>query len=249
MEKNELQVLLDQPIPRSVVSTREAGRGEKLDYLQGWYVIDRLNKIFGSLGWGKSVEIIEKEKEKTLDKYGNDMYVYTVVVKVTLELYSENSRYSYVQKEDIGSCQGISKKSFGDALEMAYKGAVTDTLKRCAKDLGMSMGLALYSKEQEFVVDDEEQVQAAKPQTEKAIEPISITDKQKSVAYLRKATVRCKSVTTGEAIDVKAVVAHLKKEFNFTGSLDTLDAETLKRIIILLNTSYNVGSVYESELK
>ena len=41
------------------------------------------------------------------------------------------------------------------------KEAVTDALKRAAKNLGMSMGLALYDKEQVNVDDGEEQEQPA----------------------------------------------------------------------------------------
>jgi recombination DNA repair RAD52 pathway protein len=52
---------------------------------------------------------------------------------------------------DVGYGDGSDKTNPGKAHELAAKEAVTDALKRCAKNLGMSMGLALYDKTQENV--------------------------------------------------------------------------------------------------
>lgn len=166
--KEEIRKLLDEKIPRDVISQREGGNGVKLDYLEGHYVIARMNEIFGQGNWDKSVEVLEKIQEKTVDRYNNDVFNYTVVVKCTLQAsFTETKedgtfyRHGTISNEDIGSCTGTSKRSYGDALEMAFKGAVTDAFKRAAKDLGMSMGLALYSKDQENVEDEKTTNKAA----------------------------------------------------------------------------------------
>ena len=52
----DIQNELDAPIPRSAVSQRQGGGGKSLSYLAGHYIIDRLNKIFGPLGWASKTE-------------------------------------------------------------------------------------------------------------------------------------------------------------------------------------------------
>ena len=231
----EINQYLDEKIPRSAVEQREGGRGVMLDYLAGHYVIDRLNKIFGNTGWSKYVQIIDKEKEITKDRSDKDQYNYVVVVKVALVIGN-------ITKEDIGCCAGVSKKSYGDALEMAYKGAVTDTLKRCAKDLGMSMGLALYDKSQDNVSDE-----APKAPLQQIVLVENINDKEFAIKFLRKAITRC-STTDGTRVDPKSIIAVQQKEFSFSDKLETLDFSKLKQICIHLAVSYIVAPVYMNEL-
>lgn len=145
--KIEIDSMLDEKIPRSVVSERDGGGGRKLSYLEGWYVIDRLNRIFGPTGWSKNIleirEVVNKTPRGEFPAY---------LVKLALTIHNEG--YPIV-KEAYGYG---SDKSPQNAHELAIKEAVTDALKVAAKDLGMSLGLALYDKTQEFV-DDEEIVQ------------------------------------------------------------------------------------------
>jgi recombination DNA repair RAD52 pathway protein len=57
-----------------------------------------------------------------------------------------------VRVVDRGHGHGIDRY-VGAAVESAEKEAATDALKRCAKSLGMRLGLALYDKAQEHVAE------------------------------------------------------------------------------------------------
>lgn len=140
---------LDSNIPRDVISERDAGfGGKKLSYLEGWYVIDRLNKVFGQGNWSYSLgDLI-----KTFEGEVNGRNYVSYIAKVQLSLAVPNSTDITVFT-DVGFGDGQDKSNPGKAHELAVKEAVTDGIKRCAKSLGMSMGLALYDKTQEFVDD------------------------------------------------------------------------------------------------
>ncbi len=142
-----LDEMLNEKIPRDVVSIRDGGGGRRLSYLEGHYVIDRLNKVFGAMGWSKEitdVRLLEGSKPS-----------YLVKVRLTAlveGLASVKEAYGYG-----------SDKSGLNPHELAIKEAVTDALKVAAKDLGMSMGLALYDKTQENVEDGEQETVKPKP--------------------------------------------------------------------------------------
>lgn len=141
----QMELELDADIPRDVVSQRDGGGGRKLSYLEGWYVIDRLNKIFGPLNWAKEVLDV-RQVVNTTSK--GEFPAYLVKVRLSILLTDAKGTQSVVVKEAYG--YGADKSS-QNAHELAIKEAVTDGLKVAAKDLGMSMGLALYDKTQERV--------------------------------------------------------------------------------------------------
>jgi DNA repair and recombination protein RAD52 len=147
---------LDSKIPRDVISTREGGGGRKLSYLEGHYVIDRLNKVIGIGNWAYTSDVIKVFEGEQNGKFSTS-YIGKVRLVCTLP--------GGVQTEftDVGYGDGTDPRSPGKAHELAVKEAVTDALKRCAKNLGMSMGLALYSKEQENVDDESTQAVAQPP--------------------------------------------------------------------------------------
>lgn len=148
-----IEELLDEKIPRDVVSLRDGGGGRKLSYLEGWYVIDRLNKIFGHTNWSKEVLDV-RQVVNTTQKGEFPAYI----VKVRLTIVNQNNIVIYKEAYGYGA-----DKSPQNAHELAIKEAVTDALKVAAKDFGMSLGLALYDKTQENV-DDGEKVTESKPQ-------------------------------------------------------------------------------------
>jgi len=128
---DEQRAMLRQDLPRSEVRTR-AQSGQTLSYVDGAYVIERLNTVFGFDGWSSSYgapTIIQGERP-------------VVYVQVTL-------RAAGIERGDVGV--GLASKNTGDALETAIKAAFTDALKRAARTLGASLGLALYDKEQATV--------------------------------------------------------------------------------------------------
>lgn len=142
--------ILDQDIPRRVVSERDGGGGRRLSYLEGHYVIDRLNKVFGHLSW--SNEILEVREVKNTTSRG-EFPAYLVKVRLTVITLGPDGKPFQIVKEGYGYG---SDKSTQNAHELAMKEAVTDGLKVAAKNLGQSMGLALYDKTQANVSDEEE---------------------------------------------------------------------------------------------
>jgi len=145
---------LDAPIPRSAVSQRQGGGGRSLSYLAGHYVIDRLNKVFGPMNWASKIESLQ------LVHTAENSVHYIAQVRLVVE--DENGKKT--EHTDVGYGDGSDKTNIGKAHELAVKEATTDALKRAAKNLGQSMGLALYSKDQENVVEDEEPKVAPKQQ-------------------------------------------------------------------------------------
>lgn len=138
---------LDSKIPRDVIEQRDAGNGRKLSYLPGHYVIDRLNKVIGIGKWAYGSEITKLYDGP--DAKNRPYVSYTARVKLVVEL-GDGIKTEFV---DYGFGDGMDPYNPGKAHELAIKESVTDGLKRVAKNLGMSMGLALYDKEQENVED------------------------------------------------------------------------------------------------
>lgn len=155
----QIEKELDQKIPRDVVSLRDGGGGRKLSYLEGHYVIDRLNKVFGHLNWTKEITDV-RQVVNTTPKGEFPAYLVKVTLVVKVITNHEHDLYTTVIKEGYGYG---SDKSGLNAHELAIKEAVTDALKVAAKDLGMSMGLALYDKTQENVEDAEQETKVVAP--------------------------------------------------------------------------------------
>lgn len=162
MNNEELSKFLDEPIPSDVVKEREGGGGKTLSYLEGHYVIDRLNKAFGHLGWSSRTDRLDcVHQGKVKNKYGKEVYTCHYIAQVTLsvsipeELSQKNGdKYGmrlYSEHTGTGYGDGSDKENPGKAHELAVKEAETDALKRAAIRFGQSMGLALYDKEQKNV--------------------------------------------------------------------------------------------------
>lgn len=153
MNKSMDQVLqeLDSKIPREEVSSREAGQGRKLDYVSSYYVISQLNRILGPNNWGYTSEVTKLHEGTIEDRYGKPVHTVHYTAKVRLAVKfpdGETTEYG-----DYGYGDGTDKVNPGKAHELAIKESITDGLKRCAKNLGNRIGLALYSKEQENVAE------------------------------------------------------------------------------------------------
>lgn len=144
--KSELQTKLDENIPDSAVHTRAQG-GKDLSYLETWYVIDRLNQVLGQGNWAYSSEVTHVHTGKVTFQSGETNSVHYIArVRLVVTVDGQSTEFT-----DVGYGDGTDKNNPGKAHELAVKEAVSDGLKRCAKNLGRSMGLALYDKTQEFV--------------------------------------------------------------------------------------------------
>lgn len=165
---SDRKTILDQlnaKIPRDVVKERSGGGGQSFSYLEGHYVINRLNEVFGQGNWGyRTDEIRCVHAGET-----NGKLTVHYIATVTLAAHFRDQVGSVATFSDVGYGDGQDKMNIGKAHELAAKEAVTDALKRCAKNLGMSMGLALYSKDQENVDDGEEEQRPAAKSTPKSV--------------------------------------------------------------------------------
>ncbi len=148
---------LNQKIPRDAISSRDGGNGRKLDYLSGHYVIDRLNRVLGAGNWAYSSEANLVHAGLVPTRSG-DAHSVHYLAKVRLVVTLDGTPTEFT---DYGYGDGTDKSNPGKAHELAVKESVTDGLKRCAKNLGMSFGLALYSKDQENVEESEPVAAAA----------------------------------------------------------------------------------------
>lgn len=168
---------LDDSIPRSAVSERDGGGGRTLSYLAGHYVIDRLNKVFGPLGWASATTRLDCVHGGEHFKYGKTekrVFVAHYIAQVRLVVEVEHKKTEHTCT---GYGDGEDAYNPGKAHELAVKEAETDALKRCAKNLGQSMGLALYDRDQPKVYDDAPQAGTL---------PVTETDTQAGIADVTK---------------------------------------------------------------
>lgn len=133
---------LNAPLPRSAIKTRRQA-GTQLDYVEGWWVIQKANEIFGFGGWQTTILDLSEQSRTTYQRNGKDMVRCTYTCLMSMSAME-------VTHQDVGVGTGFAATE-GDAIEGAAKEAVTDALKRCARHWGNQFGLALYDKDQEGV--------------------------------------------------------------------------------------------------
>ena len=109
-------------------------------YLEAWDVIAQLNHIFGFNGWCKEVK--ELVCVSSVEKGGKYTVIYRATVQLTVRFEDGTIKIS----EDSATCDGTNQVTLADAHDLAVKGAVSQALKRCAKDLGDQFGLSLYNE-------------------------------------------------------------------------------------------------------
>jgi len=134
----ELHAKLDAPLPRDKVKYRSQA-GETLAYVDGHYVVEHLNEVFGFMWSFTCTRPVEVERyERETKKGRNVVIIYEVHGRLTA---------AGITHEDvgIGVCD-MSVDNRASGVEKGRKEAVTDCLKRCAKGFGASFGLALYDK-------------------------------------------------------------------------------------------------------
>ena len=120
---------LRQPLDPALVSERKGRGGRRFSYIEGHTAIDQANQVFGYGGWG-----------------------YELVGEVTLREFKAGAAYSATvrmtvpgapSRTDVGF-QPVSDDS-AEGHETAYKGAVTDALKRALRSFGDRFGNGLYT--------------------------------------------------------------------------------------------------------
>ena len=133
---------LKKPLDPKHVNKPSGKFGPKGDYLEGWHVINELNRICGFDGWSYTIDLSKDALEQGKNGKGDLQWqaAYTCVCTLTIQTDSGN-----IVRQDVGFGSGFAKQ-IGDAIEGATKEAVTDALKRAARTLGNPFGLALYDK-------------------------------------------------------------------------------------------------------
>lgn len=134
----EQSKMLNAPLDPAHVKKPSGSFGPKGDYLEGWHVINELNRVFGFDGWSYRIELSRDALTEGQDSKGNAQWqaAYTCICTLTV---------GDVTRQDVGFGSGFAK-AIGDAVEGATKEAATDALKRCARTFGNIFGLALYDK-------------------------------------------------------------------------------------------------------
>lgn len=177
----EVENALKQKLDKKVIRQREES-GIRLDYLEGWYVIDKMNEIFGFGNW--SYDVTELcEISKSVNERGNITIGYRARVRVVV------LGRAVIQREDVGFGNGISKQEH-KAHENAGKEAVTDALKRACRTFGDVFGNTLYDKERKGVCDYDAEREAerkkelanAKSEITKIIKELAPNENLKNIA-------------------------------------------------------------------
>ncbi|XP_075870891.1 DNA repair protein RAD52 homolog isoform X2 [Nelusetta ayraudi] len=119
------------------ISTRMAGGGQKVCYIEGHRVVSLANEMFGYNGWSHS---ITQQNVDFVDLINGKFYVgVSAFIKVQLKdgAYHEDIGY--------GVSEGLKSKAL--SLEKARKEAVTDGMKRALKCFGNALGNCILDKQ------------------------------------------------------------------------------------------------------
>ncbi len=144
MLSEDTKVKLAADLPRDVVKTRSQA-GQSLSYVSSDYVIRRLNEVFGPTGWTFLADPPREVYRGTRQGKSGENIVIVFEVRGTL-------RGEGFERVDVGVGQCDSgANAVAQGIEKALKEATTDALKRCARTLGNSFGLALYDKSGEGI--------------------------------------------------------------------------------------------------
>jgi DNA recombination protein Rad52 len=209
MTKTAIQQTLDENIPKDVIAHR-AQSGKELSYLETWYVIDRMNQVFGQGNWGYSIVDLKCVFEGKIEQYSGEAFGTSYIAQVQLDVSVEGRRVFFTE---VGYGDGTDKKSPGKAHELATKEAVSDAVKRACKNLGRSMGLALYDKTQEYVGTPDVSVDKQ--------QPISKAD-----AVSKQSGASGGDVGTPKQRPVKELVAAAFKSLEASGQITAADFKT-----------------------
>jgi hypothetical protein len=140
---------LSAPLDRSRICSREQGRG-RVNYLQGWVLIEEANRIFGFDGWQRQTLLSRcvTEAERRIGREQKPGWGVTYIARVRITIHA--GAHGPLIREGTGAGHGIDT-DLGLAHESAIKEAETDAMKRALVTFGNPFGLALYDKSQRHV--------------------------------------------------------------------------------------------------
>ncbi|XP_012380260.2 DNA repair protein RAD52 homolog isoform X2 [Dasypus novemcinctus] len=136
-EYQAIQNALRQRLGPEYISSRLAGGGQKVCYIEGHRVINLANEMFGYNGWAHSVT---QQNVDFVDLNNGKFYVGVwAFVRVQLKDGSYHEDVGY------GVSEGLKSKAL--SLEKARKEAVTDGLKRALRSFGNALGNCILDKD------------------------------------------------------------------------------------------------------
>uniref|UniRef100_H3D3J1 DNA repair protein RAD52 homolog n=1 Tax=Tetraodon nigroviridis TaxID=99883 RepID=H3D3J1_TETNG len=135
-EYQAVQNALKQRLGPEYISTRMAGGGQRVCYVEGHRVVSLANEMFGYNGWSHS---ITQQNVDFVDLINGRFYVGVTFVKVQLKDGAFHEDVGY------GVSEGLKSKAL--SLEKARKEAVTDGMKRALKCFGNALGNCILDKE------------------------------------------------------------------------------------------------------
>ncbi|XP_061628559.1 DNA repair protein RAD52 homolog isoform X2 [Phyllopteryx taeniolatus] len=135
-EQQAVHSALRQKLGPEFISSRLAGGGQKVCYIEGHRVISLANEMFGYNGWSHS---ISRQNVDFVDLVDGRFYVgVSAFVKVQLKDGAFHEDVGY------GVSEGLKSKAL--SLEKARKEAVTDGMKRALKCFGNALGNCILDK-------------------------------------------------------------------------------------------------------
>jgi hypothetical protein len=175
-------------LDKRAVKTRKGEDGKPVPYVEGWYVLDKANEIFGFANWDAETTEMRREHEPCLvndadpdspayqpdeRKRRKPYVVVAYSARVRLTIWSPDGSRKIV-RERWGGHRGFAATA-GMAIENCIKAAETDATKRAFASLGHVFGLALYDKEYRHVGTPEEDGPAVQTDRRAAID-VGFTD-------------------------------------------------------------------------
>ena len=132
---------LSEPLDPSLVSRRKGRGNRSFAYVEGRTAIDQANRIFGFGGWGHEVvgEVALREIDNVDPKTGEVTRIRAYAATVRVNVPGAPSR------TDVGF-HTVAEEN-GEGHETAWKGAVTDAMKRALRTFGDQFGNALYGEQ------------------------------------------------------------------------------------------------------
>ena len=127
---------LEEPLDPSLVATRKGRGGKTLSYLEGYVVIEQRQPRYSGMATGTwGYRVVETEE----NKFG---------CKATVEFYLHGKLVSRdVGYNDFAFSNDRPGEMDAAIYDTAYKGAVTDGMKRAMRIMGAQFGNSLYGGE------------------------------------------------------------------------------------------------------
>lgn len=191
----EANTALDEEIPADEIQRAQPSKGIYGDYLRSALVIELLNQIFGPSGWSSEIKNITRVDMP--DSSGVVVYAHVAISFTCIDgewekrVGNSEARDPWgvlhtVVREDIGVCMAQAAYDKAEkryvpikpqALDTAIKGAVSDGIKRVARQLGRRTGAQLYFEEREIVAlygeDTVEKTADEKPPKKEESKPVA----------------------------------------------------------------------------